>query len=280
MVDSPDVALLASSCARARLQGIERIAAAGGPVELLLPLLEDDAPYLYAHAGRGFLAEVRADALVAVEDLYRAARREPDFGMVLVRKAMPAESALGQASMLLSALPQDQAEAILAQAEADLALQVQPQPFEHEACRAYRVLQLLERVPYERQRVDPRTWLTPLQAQVHGTQVVSDRPRPCLRLGTADAPLGWVYRRDGQWVQDFSESPDARRAQRMVGSIMRAEGGQLPRVVGAAEGAPRRSGDGSLVLDGTVPRDVADPFEYLASLAAFCDGLFPCELQR
>lgn len=273
-----DSDLLRSPCARVRLDGVQRVAAAGGPVADLLPLLGDDAPYLFAHAGRGFIAEVRADALVAVQDLYRLTGRSPDFGPVTLRRAMDAEDAQAQASDLLAAMQPAAREQLLARVDLDLAERVQPQAFESSACRAYRVLQELGRVDYVRQQVDPVTLLTPLQSQVNISQVQSQRPRPHLRFDGAEGAVGFLYRDGSRWVQDFSEAPEARRIKRMLGSFMRAERGQLPRVVGAAEGKPSKNADGSLVIDGTVPRDVADPADYLASLAAFCEGLFPCEL--
>ncbi|MCK6506502.1 hypothetical protein L6R53_24535 [Myxococcota bacterium] len=271
-------ALLTSSCARQRCEGVQRVLAAGGPVDLLLPLLQDDAPYLYAHAGRGWLAEVRADALVAIQDLCRAEGRDPGLGLVTVRKAMAADDAQGQAQGLLGAMPPVLRDPLLARVDAHLDAVVQPAPHERAACRAYRVLQELGRVTYIRQALDPRTLLTPLQAQVHGSQAVSDRPRPHLRLSDDGGTLGFVFRQDGRWVLDFTEAPAARRAARMVGSFQRGERGELPRVVGARQGAPRSHPDGSLVLDGTVPRDVADPLDYLCSLQAFCQGLFTAEL--
>ncbi|RME24117.1 MAG: hypothetical protein D6798_11990 [Deltaproteobacteria bacterium] len=276
----PVMALLSSPRARDRLEGLKRLEQQGGPVEAALPLLDDDAPYLFAHAGRGYIAEVRADALVTVQTLYRLAGRRPDFGPVTVRKAMPQDDAFSQAASIVQALPPEQREALRARVDAHLAARVRPEPFETPACRAYCTLQLLGRIRYERQEVDPVTLLTPLQAEVAASQVRSDRPRPHLRFGTADRPLGWFYRQDGRWVEDLAETPEAPRIRRFLRSFTTSDHGELPRVVGAAEGAPRHNPDGSLVLDGTVPRDVADPAEYLASLAAFLDGLVPCELVR
>lgn len=273
-----DLRLLTSPCARIRLDGVQRVQQAGGPLKALLPLLDDDAPYLYAHAGQGYLAEVRADALVAVQALARAAGGAPDLGSLTVRKAMPAEDAQAQAQGLLSAMPPALREPLLARVDLHLAEHVQPSPFEAAACRAYRVLQELGRVPYLHQSLDPVTLLTPLQAAIHQGQAEGERPRPHLRIDGEDGPLGFIYRQGERWVQDFTEAPQARRAARMVGSFIRAERGELPRVVGAAEGAPRRNPDGSLVLDGVVSRQVADPVEYLRSLAAFCDGLFTCQI--
>ncbi len=278
MADPTDLDLLDSNSARTRLEGIRRIAEAGGPVAPLLPLLEDDAPYVFNHAGRPHIAEVRADALVAVQDLYRRAGRTPDFGPVTVRKAMPADDARSMAHSLLSALPEDVRRDLLARVDEDLGKCVQPQPFEVAACRAYCVLQALGRVPYLQQEPDEKTLLTPLQQEINQSQVQSDRPVPHLRFDGDQGRLGFLYRQDGRWVHDFSDAPESKRVQRMLGSFMRAERGQLPRVVGAAEGKPQKNPDGSLVLDGTVPRDVDDPVEYLASLAAFCEGLFTCEL--
>ncbi|NOY27072.1 MAG: hypothetical protein GXP62_14480 [Oligoflexia bacterium] len=271
---------LADRCARTRLQGVQRLRQAGGPVALLLPLLADDAPYLFAHAGRGFLAELRADALVAIEDLYRLAGRQPDFGSVQMRRAMAEDQARSMSQALLDAMPPGPRIELLARVDQSLAERVQPQPFERDACRAYRVLQTLGRVPYQTQTVDPLTLLTPLQAQVNQTQVQTERPHPHLRFDGAQGPVGWVYRQGSRWVQDFSEAPETGRIRRMLNSFMRAESGQLPRVVGAAEGAPRSNPDGSLITDGVVSRDTADPADYLASLAAFCDGLLACELVR
>ncbi len=280
LTDPSIAALLRSARARDRVEGLARLEHAGGPVDSALTLLADDAPYLYAHAGRSFIAEVRADALLTVQALYRAAGRRPDFGPVTLRKAMPAQDAAAQAASILEALPPEQRSALLERVDAHLDAQVRPDDFERSACRSYCTLQLLGRVRYQQQAVDPVTLLTPLQAGVAATQVRTERPRPHLRFNGPDGPVGWLFRRDGRWVDDLAESPAAPRIRRMVRSFATADHGELPRVVGAAEGHPRRNADGSLVLDGTVPRDVADPFEYLASLAAFLDGLLPCELVR
>lgn len=270
--------LLRSGAVLDRLEGIDAVVAQGGPIELLIPLLQDDAPYLYERAGRRWIAEVSAYALDAWAELAARVGPLPALGPVRVRKAMDAGRALDAARERLAGLTADRRRELEEQARRRLEERVQPWPEEEAVCRAYITLQLLGEVSYEWQRPDPVTGLTPLQPEIHRSQMVSPRPRPHLRFDGPDGPVGYVYRAGGRWLEDFGESPLVPRIRSLLRSFRNSEGGELPRVAGALEGRPRHAPGGGFVLEGVVPRDVADPLEYLASLHALMVEIVPCTL--
>lgn len=263
--------LLASPVAEERMEGIARWARFLGDTALLAPLLADDAPVIRHHAGRPMLVEVRATALVALQDRYRSTRRPWDLGPVLVRAAMSAD----EAERRCASLPEPRRSAVLAEADELLDRQVRPPEADRAACRAYVALQRAGEVRHERQEVAADTWLTPLQAEVHRSQMQSERPTPHVRFDGPGGPVGYLYRRDRSWVLDLDESPLAREIGGLVREWQRAGRGGVPRVLFDGD-VPRRhpSGQG-LLLDGTIPTDTEAPLDYLRSVAAFVGQRHP-----
>ncbi len=197
--------LLTARSAEQRVRGIGEWAEYFGDDTHLLPLLDDDAPVVRSHAGRPHLVEVRAVALVALQDRRRGAGHGWPYGPVVVRRAMPADVAAAQALAALDRLDPARREALVRQVEARLAEQVDPAPADREACRDYVTLLVLGLVSYERQEVDPERMLTPAQVAVHASQLRStaDAPREVRRSGRARRlpvprarPLGQRPRRE------------------------------------------------------------------------------------
>jgi len=277
--------LLRAPAVARRLEGVER-AEADGRADDLLPLLADDAPFVFERGGVTRVGEVRFWTLDALQGLYRAAKRAPDFGPVTVRRAPSADEVRSQAWAALSGLDTVSsagassagASRTEALAAVDLFLDTRVLPAESERAllRDYRLLQHLGLLDYRLEEVDPATWLTPLQAEVAASQLVSARPLPHLQLSQGGRTLGYIYREGGRWALDFSEDHDARRAARRATQVLTGiDRRGVPRVLFSADGAPQRSADGALVLDGVVPLD-GPPVEVLRSLAAFagrwCDA--------
>lgn len=270
-------ALLSSPVAADRAEGAALVGEQG--LGTLVPrvraLLGDDAPYTFPHGPRAMIGEVRSAALVALQAIYRRARRAPDFGPVTVRRAMPADEAIGAAAGLPAAA--------WAAADTRLAERVRPDPADREAARAYAALQAAGKVDYRVEEVDPRDWLTPLQREVSASQLQSQRPRPHLRVATAARPdetAGFVYREGTRWVFDFAEGAPNQRARAFFREILRADRAGMSRPARDAQGRPRRNADGSLVLDGTIPLDTPDPTPVLSALAAFAAPEWYAELVR
>ncbi|MFG1943571.1 hypothetical protein [Nonomuraea sp. NPDC048826] len=267
------VGMLTAPEARTRLEGIARWTEYGaGPYEIVA-LLDDPAPVPQPHAGRVFLVEVRARALVALQDHYRRGRRPWDLGPVRVRAGMPADEAGERAA----ALAPERRRSVLATAERFLAERVRPFDRDRAACLAYAVLLQLGEVAYETQEVGGRTWLTPLQEAVHASQMRSPRPVPHLRFDGARGPVGYVYRAGSGWVLDFDESPEAAEIAAAVRLWRGVERGGVPRVLHDEAGRPLRNGR-ALVLDGVVPDGTPDPVAWLRSLAAAVEGRHPARL--
>lgn len=211
--------LLRSPCAAERVLGVERWAGHYGAPQDVVPLLSDDAPVVREHAGLPHLVEVRAVALVALQDVHRAAGGGWPYGPVTVRRAMPAHEALGRAHALAD---RPDAAGLRAAAAQWLDARVGPPPADREACLAYGVLRAAGVLEHEVQDVDPVTLVTPLQAQVHASQLVSPRPLPHVVLGDGDRVVGYLYRAGG-WVVDTDESPGGRAARRLVEEVLRDE---------------------------------------------------------
>lgn len=117
---------------------------------------------------------------------------------------------MDEAEERAAALPPSRRAAVLEAAERFLADRVRPFERDRAACLAYAVLLELGEVSYETQEVDGRTWLTPLQQEIHDSQMAGARPVPHLRFEGERGPVGYVYRAGGQWVLDFGESPEGR----------------------------------------------------------------------
>ena len=221
--------LLTARSAEQRVRGIGEWAEYFGDDTHLLPLLDDDAPVVRSHAGRPHLVEVRAVALVALQDRHRGAGHGWPYGPVVVRRAMPADVAAAQALAALDRLDPARREALVRQVEARLAEQVDPAPADREACRDYATLLALGLVSYERQEVDPERMLTPTQVAVHASQLRSPRPMPHVRFDGPDGPVGYLFREHGRWVSDLDESPLGRQVARFLGHLVTTD---LPRWTG------------------------------------------------
>ena len=273
--------LLEAPAAQTRLQGIDRWRQHYGVTTDLVPLLDDDAPVVQANkAERLEITEVRAAALIAIQDRYRAGRRSWDLGPVIVRAAMPAEHALHRATDLLVAVPADQRDVLLADVDRVLTERVQPLPEHDDVCRAYVLLQALGEVPYLRQLPDPPTLLTPLQLDLEAWANAGPRPRPHLRFDSAVGCLGFLYRdhAPGSWVIDLDDGPRGRAVRSYLELVLRSERGGVPRVRFADDGRPRVRSDGRLVVSGILPHDTPDAIEYLRTVAAFVGRRYPVEL--
>ncbi|MBI4943790.1 MAG: hypothetical protein HY830_23865 [Actinobacteria bacterium] len=214
--------LLTAPSAAERVWGVERWTEYLGDDAHLLPLLDDDAPVVRSHGGRRLLVEVRAVALVALQDRHRGARHGWPYGPVVVRRAMPADDALAQARAALDALDPAERAAVTGRVTTTLAERVGPAEDDADACRAYCTLLALGLIPHEVQEVDPATLLTPLQVAVHRSQLVSPRPVPHLRFDSPDGPVGYLYR-EGTWVHDLDESPLGRDVARFLERLVAAD---------------------------------------------------------
>jgi hypothetical protein len=244
--------LLTAPSAAERIWGVDRWTEYLGADAHLLPLLDDDAPVVRSHGGRRLLVEVRATALVALQDRHRGARHGWPYGPVVVRRAMPVDDATAQATAALDALDPAARAAVADRVETTLADRVGPP--EDDACRAYCTLLALGLVPHEVQEVDPATLLTPLQVAVHRSQLVSPRPVPHLRFDGPDGPVGYLYR-ERTWVHDLDESPLGRDVARSLERLVAAD-------------RPRWTATGPDAGDG--PDDVARLRDVAAALARVC----------
>ncbi|WP_088289241.1 hypothetical protein [Kineosporia sp. A_224] len=214
--------LLTAPSAAERVWGVDRWAEYLGDDAHLLPLLDDDAPVVRSHAARRMLVEVRAVALVALQDRHRGARHGWPYGPVVVRRAMPVDDATAQARAALDTLDPAERDGVTDRVAATLAERVGPPPGDADACRAYCTLLALGLVPHEVQEVDPATLLTPLQVAVHRSQLVSPRPVPHLRFDGPDGPVGYLYR-EATWVHDLDESPLGRDVARFLEGLFAAD---------------------------------------------------------
>lgn len=263
MADDHD--LLRSASVADRLEGISRL---GSDRTAMREMLNDKAPFVFHHGGSARIAEVRTRALIALQDSYRSTGDAWDLGSVEVRKAMPALEAVQAAMLALGGMPEGGRRMCLAEAEAWLDKHVVPSKRDRPMLRAYRVLQQLHRVPYERQEVDPKTYLTPVQSGVAATQMVSERPTPHLRFRAGDRTVGYLYKGQG-WVFDFDESPEGRDAESRAQGFMRGKG-RLPRALWNEDGTPRIHAKGHVDCGPEqLEKRTADPADYLKNLSAF-----------
>jgi hypothetical protein len=275
--------LLQSPSSQARADEASAIAEAGtlGSLDDLRALLADDAPFVFQRAGQGYVSEVRFRVLEALQGLYRQAGRAPDFGPVQVRKAMPAGEAIVAAQAALKSAGPARGEDAATRAARFVQERVRPAPDEREAAFAYRVLQELGQVAYRTEEVDPATYQSPLQREVAASQVSAERPRPHLRVSSGDGGrvLGYCYREEAgaRWSLDFADDPEAAEAAYVVERFLTADPAGVPRVLHEG-GQPRRNPDGSLVLEGTVPLDTAQPVELLRSLQPFVQDPYQAEV--
>jgi hypothetical protein len=274
--------LLTSPSAETRLQGIERWMEHYGHIKDIFPLLDDDAPVVFPQDGRHLITEVRARALVAVQDRHRVGRRPWEIGPVIVRAPMPAEHALHRAVDLLTGIPAEDRGLLLAGVEESLDERVRPAEEDREICIAYLVLQALGEVPYLRQTPDAVTMLTPLQHEIQLSAMTGPRPRPHLRFEGEDPgePAGYMYadHLPGTWVIDLNESPFGREVRAYVGLVLRAERGGVPRVRHDEKGRPRTDRDGRLSVTGILAHDTTEVVEYLRSVAAFVARRYQVQL--
>ncbi|MBL8930810.1 MAG: hypothetical protein JNL54_11855 [Kineosporiaceae bacterium] len=219
--------LLASPCAEQRAQGLAAWAEYGGATEDVLPLLEDAAPLVRERAGRSYVVEVRALALVALQERCRGQGSGWLFGPVRVRRAMPGPDAEAQAAALLADLaPPARAEA---EAEADRVLRerVGPLPEHRPACRAYVLLQGSGRITHEVQEVIDGSLLTPLQQEILDGQLRSPRPVPHVRFADPTGrPVGYLYAALRRLTLDLDESEHAAQVRAYLASGVRQ--GSLP----------------------------------------------------
>jgi hypothetical protein len=276
-----DVNALDSPSAMERMLGISRVVehARYEAVAKLKLLLEDDAPTIWDDV----IGEVRHAALSALQRLYWVTKERLEVGPVLVRKAWPLRDMRRAYEEAMARLSPADRQATLAKADAYLERCVKPASTQADDMRAYRVLQELGLVRYERQDLDPVTNLTPLQEHIYAEQVASPRPRPCLRVSLVDEVdrvIGWIYRNptNGFWAYDFSEHPASVDARDAVSRIMTLGQAGIPRVVHDHAGRPVRSADGKFVLDGELSPDSGDVMECLRSMAAFMQREFAVEL--
>lgn len=254
------------------MRGIDAVTEQGRyeAVPRLKELLDDDSPLLFDDDG--YIAEIRAYALSALQQLHYRVKHPLELDPVAVRRAMPLAEMRAAYADAIASLSEAERREVVARADEVLRHRVQPRAEQVDDVRAYRVLQELGRVSYERQRPDPHTTLTPLQETIYASQVVSTRPRPCLRVGFLEHPektLGWIYRnpRNNIWAGDFSAHPVAKEASEALTWILTLKNG-IPRVVHDVTGRPVHSADGKLVFDGDLSRDTGDVVECLRSIAA------------
>lgn len=221
--------LWTSGCAAQRLEAVALVAddAAEPCLSRLRALLPDDAPFVFRRAGHALIGEVRFAALDRLQTVYQRSGRRPDFGAVVVRKAMPAADAARHAGQALTRVPASAREAVLAAADAFLSARVQPPAGAWPALRAYRALQQLGLIGYREEEVDPDTYRTPLQTEILRSQMRRPRPTPHLRVFAAADPgltLGYVYKSPAdqtRWGLDFAEGGEARAAQAQVLGALR-----------------------------------------------------------
>jgi hypothetical protein len=276
-----DVNALDSPSAMERMRGIRGVVehARYEAVPKLKLLLEDDAPTIWDDV----IGEVRHAALAALQRLYWITKERLEVGPVMVRRAWPLRDMRRAYEEAMARLSLADRQATLAKVDLHLERCVRPAPAHADDMRAYRALQELGLVRYERQDLDPVTGLTPLQESIYAEQVASPRPRPCLRVSLrdeVDRVIGWVYRSttNGFWAYDFSEHPAAADARDALSRIMTLGQAGIPRVVHDDQGQPVRSPDGSFVLDGELSPSSGDVVECLRSIAAFMQREFAVEL--
>jgi len=181
---------------------------------------------------------------------------------------------MAQADRLLAGLDPARRDAVDGQVDRAIT-RVQPPPDDQAACRAYLALKAMDAVPHLRQEVDPKRLLTPLQIEIHASQLRSPRPLPHLRVDGPDGPAGYLYRAT-HWVVETNESPLGGDVARLIEHVRHLDRAGLPRVRLGRDGMPSVGLDGRFRLDGIVPDDDEDG--YLRSVAAFVARQHPCTL--
>lgn len=224
---------LADLASRSSLKRATAAEAVGPAAEAKLrALLTDASPYVYG--AKPVIGEVRFAALEALQAIFYAARRVPDFGPVVVRRPMPVEDADWRAGQLSAEERRRVAEAV----EQTLRTRIVPTPQHEPALRAYSLLQALGQIEYRDDAVDPRTYATALQEEVRQAQVAKPRPRPHLRIADGDdasRTFGYLYRdARGIWAIDFAEGIGPRAAREHLTNVLSALPDDEVDVLGAA----------------------------------------------
>jgi hypothetical protein len=276
-----DLDALQSPFANQRVSGIEAVTAQGrfDAVPRLKELLDDDAPVIWDDV----VGEVRQAALAGLQRLYWAGGRAIDFGPVLVRPAWPLREMRAAYNAALADLSPVLREAVVARARDVLTERVRPLGIHEDDALAYRVLQELGQVDYEKQEVDPKTKLTPLQEELYARQVEQPPARPALRVALRESPttaIGWIHRNPatGACTATFSEHPAAGDARQILSNTRSLGKTGVPRLVFGADGRPKTTPDGNYVLDGEIPLDSDDVEGYLRTIQVFMDNEFATEL--
>ena len=277
-----DLEALDSPAVWDRVQGIEGVVKNDrqDAIPRLVELLADEAPVI----GQDDVGEVRQLALAALQRLHWKARRPLQVGEVLVRPTWPLGEMREAYSRAIAELSPDRREAVHARADDYLARRVQPSAYTASDARAYRVLQELGLVAYQRQTADPVTLLTPLQAELYARQVAKPPPLPRVRVALREHPdttIGWIHFDGGtrRWTATFSEHPARPDAEAILLEAMPVQGGVIRRVVHDQRGQPVRGADGKLVIEGEIRLDSGDQLDILRSYAAFLGRTFATELQ-
>jgi hypothetical protein len=178
-----------------------------------------------------------------------------DLGAVVVRKSMPAEDV----DTIFATQPESLRLGVALAADGILPSRVAPAPEHADLLRRYVSLQLLDLVPYRVEEVDPTTYTTRLQEEVRESQLVSERPRPHLRVADRRAPdrvFGFVYRgKRGLIVLDFAEGVGSDYAVQILTAAM---GPKIQRVI-VENGATVLNPDGTVRVGELIDTSTADP---------------------
>lgn len=236
---------LASRSSLARATAATTVGPAGEAQ--LRTLLADASPYVYG--AKPVIGEVRFAALEALQTIFYAARRVPDFGPVVVRRPMAVKDADWRAAQLTAEERRRVAETV----EETLRMRVAPEPKHEPALRAYALLQALGRIEYRDEAVDPRTYATALQEEVRLAQVTKPRPRPHLRIVDGDdasRTFGYLYRdARGIWAIDFAEGIGPTAARDHVTTVLGALHDEETDVLGIVRAALGDRFAGELVAE-------------------------------
>ena len=241
---------LTSPSSQERIDGVSEIAA-----ELkydlkrdLIGMLTDDAPYLFQHGEKVMVAEVRAQVLAALERMYRRASSKPDFGPVLVTRALKKEDVFLLSEGALNQKTDAEQKALLSEARQWVQAHVQPAKKDLLLTICYRVLQLLSLIPYKREEVDPVTFPTPTQEEIRISQTVrQETPK-------------------GAWVFDFAECDEACQADEWLRRAMDFSKKGVPKIARDRHGEPIRQKNLAWKHDGIVPFNTDKPVDLLSSL--------------
>lgn len=241
----------------------------------LRALLEDASPFVVAHGTRMVISEVRFPALEALELVCHRHQKPLELGVVTLRRALPVEEALARAA----AISDEARERVRPLVDSALSEKVAPAASDEPALRAYLTLQMLGEIEYQREVVDPATFMTPLQDDVRRTQVAADRPRPHLRVADRNAPsrtFGYVYRdARKRWALDFADGVGAADAVDTLKAVMRPT---LQRACVDETGATVRNADGTARFDGSLVLATGEDLPILQTLRVYLERRFACEI--